>query len=285
MDRNLVILAGGISSRMRKSLGESESKSNEAAISKSMIKVGENDKPFLDYLLYNAREAGYNDIVIVIGEKDDSLKKYFGEKDKCNSYKGLNISYAYQKIPDGRIKPFGTADALKCALESREDWKGKKFTSCNSDNLYSINALRMMLETESDNGMIDYDRGGLLFENDRTNQFAVTVKDDDGHLIDITEKPSNEVVESIHYKDGYVGVSMNIFRFSYDMIFPFLMSVPLHPVRNEKELPAAVKMMIERFPNCLQTIPLKEHVPDLTSKNDIEFVKEFLLRNYSDINF
>ena len=78
---------------------------------------------------------------------------------------------------------------------------------------------------------------------------------------------------------------MNIFRLSCDMIFPFLQIVPLHPVRNEKELPAAIKMMIDENSKSLFTIPLNEHVPDLTSKNDIENVKEYLRQFYSNMNF
>ena len=285
MDKNLVILAGGISSRMKKSFAENESDSGTVVNSKSMISVGDNNRPFLDYLLYNARKTEYSDVVIVISERDDSLKKYYGEKDKFNSYKGLQISYAVQKIPEGRNKPLGTADALKCALESREDWKGKKFTSCNSDNLYSQKALRLILESKSLNAMIDYDRNGLKFENDRTNEFAVTRKDNDGYLTDIIEKPSNEEIDTLQKKDGYVGVSMNIFRLSYDMIFPFLQIVPLHPVRNEKELTTAIKIMIDENSKSLLTIPLNEHVPDLTSKNDIENVKEYLRQYYSGIDF
>ena len=270
---------------MKKSFAENESDSGTVVNSKSMISVGDNNRPFLDYLLYNARKTEYSDVVIVISERDDSLKKYYGEKDKFNSYKGLQISYAVQKIPEGRNKPLGTADALKCALESREDWKGKKFTSCNSDNLYSQKALRLILESKSLNAMIDYDRNGLKFENDRTNEFAVTRKDNDGYLTDIIEKPSNEEIDTLQKKDGYVGVSMNIFRLSYDMIFPFLQIVPLHPVRNEKELTTAIKIMIDENSKSLLTIPLNEHVPDLTSKNDIENVKEYLRQHYSGIDF
>ena len=75
MDKNLVILAGGISSRMKKSFAENESDSGTVVNSKSMISVGDNNRPFLDYLLYNARKTEYSDVVIVISERDDSLKK------------------------------------------------------------------------------------------------------------------------------------------------------------------------------------------------------------------
>ncbi|HSR17016.1 MAG TPA: hypothetical protein VLM39_02895, partial [Ignavibacteriaceae bacterium] len=46
--------------------------------SKTMIGVGKNYRPFLDYLLYNARESGYSDIVLVVSQNDSSIKQYYG---------------------------------------------------------------------------------------------------------------------------------------------------------------------------------------------------------------
>ena len=37
-------------------------------------------------------------------------------------------------------------------------------------------------------------------------------------LIDIIEKPTPEIIESVKSKSGFIGVSMNIFSFSYDVI-------------------------------------------------------------------
>jgi hypothetical protein len=69
---------------------------------------------------------------------------------------------------------------------------------------------------------------------------------------------------------------MNAWRFSFDLMLPCLETVPLNPVRQEKELPTAVKMMVDRRPRCVFTIPLSEHVPDLTSPADIMRVIEEL---------
>jgi len=288
MSGKLVILAGGISSRMKKPL---ESKINldpkliEEADrkTKSMIGVGENYRPFLDYLLYNARESGYTEILIVACEKDSSIRDYYGLKDNDNYFRGLSISYAIQHIPEGRTKPLGTADALYQGLLSKPNWKGERFTVCNSDNLYSVKALSLMLTHDFRNAMIDYDREALQFPTERIERFAITKKDGDGFLLDIIEKPTPQEIEAARQPGGFLGVSMNIFSLSYDMIFPFLEIVPLHPVRQEKELPEAVKMMIKRYPKSLYCFPLSEHVPDLTYKNDILPVKEFLENNYKNV--
>jgi len=286
----LVILAGGISSRMKKPAG-SEIKVEEVLINdanlkaKSMIGVGKNHRPFLDYLLYNSRQAGYADILIVIGEKDDSIRDYYGKKDRDNEFHGLSISYATQRIPPGKDKPIGTADALYQGLSFKTEWHGTRFTVCNSDNLYSVKALRVMLQHDYKNAMIDYNRDALQFERNRIEKFAVTSKDDKGFLTDIIEKPSENQIEAVRGKDAFIGVSMNIFGFQYDLIYPFLKKVPFNPVSNEKELPDAVKMMIDARPKSLFAFPLSEHVPDLTSKSDILPVRQYLETHFADTTF
>jgi len=285
-DGRLVILAGGISSRMKKSvapqLAEDASLIHDAnSKAKSMIGVGEGRRPFLDYLLYNARQAGYADIVIVIGEGDDSVRAYYGEKDRDNDFSGMRISYAVQRIPPGRRKPQGTADALYQGLKSRDDWRRERFTVCNSDNLYSVKALGLMREHRYPGTMIDYDRRGLRFEWSRIERFAVTLKDSEGFLTGIIEKPSEDQIRAATGRDGFVGVSMNIFDLQFDVILPFLERVPLHPERDEKELPAAVSMMAREVPRSMYAYPLSEHVLDLTDKNDILPVKEYLETHFA----
>jgi glucose-1-phosphate adenylyltransferase len=287
MEPNLVILAGGISSRMRKSQATQSPVDSklfkEAQIkSKAMIGVGDKGRPFMDYLLYNVREAGYNDIVIVIGEQDEELRRCYGAADFKNDFQGLSISYAIQKIPGGRTKPLGTADALLCGLKSRPDWKGQKLTVCNSDNLYSVEAFKLLLHSPYRSAMIDYDRDALQFEKSRVEHFAVIEKDSDGWLTNIVEKPSRDVLAKMTDRNGRVGVSMNIFRFTYNDIFPFLSLVPLHPVRQEREIPGAIMLMLDPEQNkrVMMTYPFAEVVPDLTSKDDITKVQEYLRRTY-----
>lgn len=251
--------------------------------SKSMLGVGKNNRPFLDYVLYNATQAGYKDIILVVGENDTSIKSYYGTKPKNNIFPEIHISYALQTIPRGRAKPLGTADALLQALTLRTCWKGKKFTVCNSDNLYSIRAFRLLKDDPHPNAFIDYNQAALKYKKKRIQKFAVTKKDTRGFLQQIIEKPTKEDIERVKDSYGNIGVSMNIFRFSYDMILPFLEKVPINPERQEKELPEAVVMMIEEHPQSCYAIFLDEHVPDLTSCNDIENVRKYLTADFNNV--
>jgi glucose-1-phosphate adenylyltransferase len=289
-DGRLVILAGGISSRMKKPTKnqlqiDSHLVEDANKKSKSMIGVGKNYRPFLDYLLYNARESGYSDIVIVIGERDSSIRDYYGPEDTDNDFNGLKISYAVQPIPSGRTKPFGTADALMWGLKSKKDWEGKKFTVCNSDNLYSQKALKLMLNSEYPGALIDYNREALEFEHSRIERFAITIKNKEGFLTNIIEKPSSELIKQVFEQDGYVGVSMNIFSLDYNLILPILEQIKPNPVRDEKELPDAVKTLADQINNSVFAFPFAEHVPDLTSKDDIQQVKNYLEKYYYNLKF
>ena len=284
MNPNLVILAGGVSSRMKK---ETEAAADQDAglfreageKPKSMLGVGPGGRPFLDFLIWNAREAGYREIVIVIGEHDGGIRGRYGRAMRDNEFHGVRISYAIQRIAPGRSRPEGTADALRCALRERADWAGTKFTVCNSDNLYSPNVLGRLLGTPHPGALIDYDRDALGFDPSRIGQFAVIEKDQEGYLKAIIEKPSPADIERVRDASGRVGVSMNIFRFTYDIVSGVLDEVPLHPVRQEKELPAAVEMLVRGNPRAMSALPVSEYVPDLTGRGDIAIVRKYLRDN------
>jgi glucose-1-phosphate adenylyltransferase len=285
MHPNIVILAGGVSSRMKKALMNASNldpslRREAEEKSKAMIGVGKDSRPFLDYLLGNIARAGYRDVVIVVGERDNSIREYYERRENAERFPGLDISYAVQPIPPGREKPLGTADALLRAFQAAPRWKGQRVTVCNSDNLYSVEALGLLMRDTHDNAMIDYDRSALRFEQERIAAFAVIRKDAQDFLVEIVEKPSAEEIALVADVRGRIGVSMNAWRFSRDLMLPCLEAVPLNPIRQEKELPAAVRMMVDRRPRCVFTIPLSEHVPDLTSPADILRVIEELNQGF-----
>tara|TARA_R110002012_G_scaffold38661_3_gene107342 strand:+ start:47955 stop:48824 length:870 start_codon:yes stop_codon:yes gene_type:complete len=284
---SLVVLAGGASSRMKKNIrnqavlsAEELQQANER--SKGLIGLGADGRPMLDYVLYNAKIAGYEKIYIVIGEKGDLFREFYGGN---NGFHGLEVVFAIQGIPSGRVKPFGTADALCQAMEQFPELKKKRFTVCNSDNLYSVKAFASLRRTKSSQALIAYDRDALEFDSERISRFALVKMDDHYNLIDIIEKPKSDEVG--RYKDdlGKLRVSMNIFTFNGEKLFPYLKHCPVHTIRNEKELPTALLNMLLEFPGEMKAIPLSEHVPDLTAKNDIVEVKKYLEEHYSKMDW
>jgi len=279
MNNNLMILAAGMSSRMKKSAeANKKSKVSEQALSKPkmMLGVGSTGRPFLDYLIFNAKKAGYNDILFIVNDKDHTVKNYYTENKDLSEYNGLKFSFATQTIASGRTKPLGTADAVSVGLKVRSDWSGKKFSVCNSDNLYSVNSLKLLLDDNHSAALIDYDRDALGVEPERVKAFAVIWKDQSSYLTDIVEKPNEQQVLKATDINNRIGVSMNFFSLDYDIIMPYLKNTPNNPKRNEKELTETIRMLAKDIKNPVFTIPLTEAVPDLTTINDMDDVESFI---------
>jgi glucose-1-phosphate adenylyltransferase len=289
MHNNLVILAGGASSRMKKEAvldnltPEEIAQANER--SKGLIGVGASGRPLLDYLLWNAKKAGYENIYIIIGEQGELFKEFYGSQMKNNDFHGLNISFAVQYIPQGRVKPFGTADALFQAVEQYPELNSQFYSVCNSDNLYSAEALRALRETESPNAFISYDRDAMDFPQERISRFAIAKLDANNQLLDILEKPSSAILEEYKDAEGKIRVSMNAFKFNGKTLYTHLKNCPVHPERDEKELPTVLLNSVKENPQTTVGIPFSEHVPDLTAKEDIADVKTYLAKYYPDLNW
>ena len=113
----------------------------------------------------------------------------------------------------------------------------------------------------------------------------MTHKTDDGFLINIVEKPSEDEALKYKGKDGAVRVSMNLWLFDYDILFPYIENCPVNPKRNEKELTDAVSQLIADHPKGMKALPWSEQIPDLTSKDDIIPTMNFLKTHFSGFNW
>ena len=274
MTKTIVILAAGMSSRMKKSIDSDidDSKADEAnKKSKSLITFG--DKPFIYFLLKNIVEAGFENVIMVVGKDFDDFKK---QLDNLNFNNKLKIDYAIQKIPKDRVKPFGTADAVFQTMVQIEILKNSSFCVCNSDNLYSTNSLRTIRENAYENAVLAYDRDSLNFPKERVSSFSILMTDDNFNLLNFIEKPTQEQVDQNLDSNGKIRVSMNIFKFNGLQAFDFIKNCPINPIRNEKELPSAIVNMINENDLYMKGIPIAEHVPDLTSKADINIIQKLI---------
>ena len=274
MAKTIVILAAGMSSRMKKSIDSDidDSKADEAnKKSKSLITFG--DKPFIYFLLKNIVEAGFENVIMVVGKDFDDFKK---QLDNLNFNNKLKIEYAIQNIPKDRVKPFGTADAVFQTMDQIEILKNSSFCVCNSDNLYSTNSLRTIRENAYENAVLAYDRDSLNFPKERVSSFSILMTDDNFNLLNFIEKPTQEQVDQNLDSNGKIRVSMNIFKFNGLQAFDFIKNCPINPIRNEKELPSAIVNMINENDLYMKGIPIAEHVPDLTSKADINIIQKLI---------
>ena len=274
MTNTIVILAAGMSSRMKKSTDSSigSTKADEAnKKSKSLITFG--NKPFIYFLLENIVDAGFQNVIMVVGQDYEDFKN---EMDKFPNISKINIEYAIQLIPENRVKPFGTADAVYQTMDQIDKLKNQSFCVCNSDNLYSTKSLKLIRENSYDNAVLAYDRDSLNFPKDRVSSFSILMINSEFNLVNFIEKPTLEQVEQNLDDNGKIRVSMNIFKFDGSQAFEFIKSCPVNPLRNEKELPSAIVNMISHDSLYMKGIPIAEHVPDLTSKSDIQIIQKLI---------
>lgn len=275
----LLILAGGMSSRMKKNLeGNSnlDSKLIEQAntLPKSMIGLGKDGRPFLDYVLYNASVAGVKEVILLLNPKDTVSQPHYEKLMQEGKSWGLQIGFARQHIPEGREKPLGTTDAIEQALNQFPAWKSSRFIVCNGDNLYPVKAFELLLDETYPNVMLDWDTDG--YDEARVRNCAIIKKDSEGYLIDLLEKPNDEEWAEITQTMPRIGISWNIFAFTSADLIPFLEKTPLHPVRNEKEIPVTVRMWANENSKGIYTVQIADVLPDLTSKHDIAEVQALL---------
>ena len=113
MKPTLLILAAGLGSRFG---GD-----------KQVSHVGPNGELLMEYSIHDAINAGFKKVVFVL--KEDmiaTVKSSVGEKFKDR----VELEYAVQdfsslpafyKVPEGRVKPFGTVHAVLCAKEFLTD--------------------------------------------------------------------------------------------------------------------------------------------------------------------
>ena len=276
MIQSLLIMAAGASSRMKSSVAKdigtvaTEQANNRT---KGLIEIGEDGKPLLYYLLRNAQVAGYKTIYLITAADATFFRSTIRSLPNLNQ---LHLVFVTQHIPKGRIKPLGTADAVFQALEQFPELQTNRFSVCNSDNLYTVSAFRKLRSLEQGSGLIAYDSDSLNFSKEKIAGFALLIFNPDFYLENIIEKPATTDFKNAADNHESLYISMNAFTFDGNVFFSFLRDCPINLNRDEKELPTALLNMIEVYPTSVRGIPMQEHVPDLTTKDDLLLLEDYL---------
>ena len=142
----------------------------------------------------------------------------------------------------------------------------------NGDNLPPQGAVAHLKATEA--GMLAFAQSHLGLPIERTKAFAIVEGSADAGVHALVEKPSDEDVERLRDEQGEVWVSMNVFRLPYDSLLAGCKSTPIHPERQERELPTAALLAAERNGAKLQWIPCRGAFLDLTHPQDWKALRE-----------
>lgn len=252
----IVVLARGLGTRMRRSDGSSSLDDRQAAVAetglKAMIPI---DRPFLDYVLAAAADAGYRRVCLVVGPEHDELRDYYGRQLQPRR---ITVDFAVQE------EPKGTADAV-AAAESFAG--GDPFAVINSDTYYPVEALRA-LRRRAGSAVALFDQESVLsggnVSEERLGQFAVGQVDRQGFLERIIEKPDQETLARLSRP---LWLSMNCWQFS-GVIFEACRAIGPSP-RGELEIPDAVRHAIDVLGERFRVVRVRAAVLDLSSRKDV----------------
>lgn len=234
---------------------------------KQIDPVGSFGEAILDYSIYDAHQAGFDTVVIIIKE---AIKKDFMETVGKRLEKApVEIRYAYQeldKIPEGytvpadRTKPWGTCHAVLCAKDAIGN---APFAVINADDYYGQAAYKVIYDYLANHAddekyhycMVGYELSKTVTDNGSVAR-GVCVSDAEGNLQTVTERTKIEKYEGgIHFTedDGATWtdladdttVSMNLWGFN-----------PSFLVETEKRFPAFLdQVLIAKNPKAEFFLP------------------------------
>jgi len=206
MQISFVILAAGLGTRFKNGVKQAAS-------------VGPNDEWILDYSIYDAKRAGFNDFVLVIREDMKEFEEVMNKKYADTT----KIRYVYQKMEDipyavsiKREKPWGTGHAVYSLRKSINN----PFCVINADDYYGKDAIFKMYDflknecNENNYAMIGYPLIETLSENSGVNRGICEIEDN--YL-----KSIEEVYNITECNDKDIICSMSLFGF-HNSIFDYL---------------------------------------------------------------
>lgn len=236
---------------------------------KQIDPVGPCGEAILDYSLYDARRAGFSTVVFIIKhEIEADFKSTVGARAE---QAGLEVRYAFQQldilpegftVPEGRIKPWGTAHAVLSAAECID----APFAVINADDYYGPTCFRLIFEylsTHADGdkfawAMVGFHLRNTVSENGSVSR-GVCETDAAGNLVSVTERTRIEPRDgAIAYTEddgktwmelpGDSLVSMNLWGFTPSFVTAaregfadFLrQNLPVNPLKCEYYLPSVV---------------------------------------------
>ena len=179
----LVILAAGMGSRY--------------GGLKQIDPVDDKGHKIIDFSIYDAVRAGFGKVVFIIKrEHEQDFRECIGNAVS----KHIPVEYVFQEltkvpegfqIPEGRVKPWGTAHAILCC----KGVVNEPFAVINADDYYGVEAFKLIydyLSTHADDDKYRYTMVGYHLANTVTDNGYVSrgvcETNENGELISVTER-------------------------------------------------------------------------------------------------
>ena len=255
----------------------------------------------IDYSIYDAMNAGFEEITFVI--KKEIEADFLSVMKSHLDGKNVKVNYVYQElyklpdgyeVPNGRIKPWGTAHAVLCC----KDVIDGPFAVINADDYYGKSAFREIykfLSSLPENSSHSYAMIGYRIKNTVSSSGTVSRgichQNENGELTHIVERtkimPEGEKIyfyedDGREELDPNSLVSMNFWGFDKSFIeecenrFKEFLDDALvtDPMKGEFYLPKVVASLISEHTASVKVIETKDLWYGVTHKEDHASVVE-----------
>ena len=238
---------------------------------KQIDPVGNHGQIIIDYSIYDARRAGFETVVFVISRRiEETFKAAVGAR----LSRVMDVKYVLQDledlpegyaVPEGRVKPWGTAHA---ALAARHVVDGP-FAVINADDYYGPEGYQLIYDylcAHPDGDLYEYAMVGYLLKNTVTEHGTVArgvcAATAEGYLDTVTERTKiAKDGENARFTEddgatwtplaGDTVVSMNLWGFTRSFLdeawarFPAFLDETLakNPEKGEYFLPSVVTQL------------------------------------------
>ena len=268
---------------------------------KQIDRVDDEGHIIIDFSIYDAIRAGFRDVTFIIKRE---IEKDFREvMDSHLAGRDVNVKYVYQEldklpegysVPEGRVRPWGTAHAILCCLGTVT----APFAVINSDDYYGVDAFKKIydfLKGTADGEKYHYAMVGYQIKNTVTVEGTVSrgvcKSNEEGMLTEIVERTKIATDgERIYYTENGADcdlnpdtlVSMNLWGFTPSYIeecrrrFPKFLDKGLaeNPERCEFFLPTVVSELISEGLCDVKVLPSTDKWYGVTYKEDKKTVVE-----------
>ncbi|NLI54000.1 MAG: nucleotidyltransferase [Clostridiales bacterium] len=241
---------------------------------KQIDPIGRHGEIIMDYSLFDAMEAGFEKVVFIINR---NIEQDFYDVVGRRAEKHMEVRYVFQQpdamlpagfsVPEGRVKPWGTAHALLCCKDAVQE----PFAAINADDYYGKRAFTVLyeyLKNAKDGGKADFSMVGYLAKNTLTEHGSVArgvcEVDANGELVNIVERlkiyktpegpayTEDDGKTFVHFSGDNL-VSMNFFGFTPSLFgalearFPAFLADALenNPLKGEFLIPREVGRMLQ----------------------------------------
>ena len=267
---------------------------------KQIDPIDEQGHIIMDFSIYDAKRAGFEKVVFLIKKEDEEeFREVIGNR--MAEY--IEVAYAYQdlnnlpegfQVPEGRVKPWGTAHAVLSCMDVIDG----PFAVINADDYYGRDAFQKIydfLSTQEEEEvyqftMVGYELKNTLTENGHVARGVCTL-DDHGNLAEVTERTHIEKRGNQAFYTEDEGktweelpmdaiVSMNMWGFSKgflkaikDGFAEFLeQGLKQNPLKCEYFLPSVVSKLLEEGRAVVSVLTSKDKWYGVTYKEDKQTV-------------